>query len=55
MTGFCCSSDYFFRGSVRFLKNRYELPGEYPVLTMVMVIYHYVEIIGELSLPPIFL
>ena len=34
---------------------RWELPGNYPVFTMLMVIYHYVERIGELLLPPIFL
>ena len=27
------------------LENRWELPGNFPVLIMVMVIYHYVEII----------
>ena len=35
--------------------HRWELPDKYPVLTVVMSIYHYVEIIGELSLPLIFL
>ena len=27
--------------------HRWELPGKYPVFNMVMVIYHYVERIGE--------
>ena len=34
--------------------NRWELTGNYPIFTMVMVIYHYVVIIGEFSLHPIF-
>ena len=29
--------------------------GNFPAITMVMVTYHYGDIIGELSLPPIFL
>ena len=37
-----------------FSKHRWKLPGNYPVFTVVMLIYHYVEITGEFSLPPIF-
>ena len=36
-------------------RHRWELPGNCPVFTMVMVIYHYVDIIGEFLLPPQFL
>ena len=36
-------------------KYRWELPVNYPVFTKVMVIYRYIERIGELLLPPIFL
>ena len=36
-------------------RHGWELPGNYPVFTVLMVIYRYVEIIGELFLPPIFL
>ena len=32
----------------------WELLGNYPVFTMVMVIFRYDKIIGELLLPPIF-
>ena len=35
--------------------HRWELPGYYPVFTAVISICHHVEIIVELSLPPIFL
>ena len=35
--------------------HRWGLPGNYPVFTAVMAICHHVEIIVELSLPPIFL
>ena len=35
-------------------RHRWELPGNYPVFTVVMVIYHYVERYGEFSLPPLF-
>ena len=35
-------------------EHRWELPDNYPVFTVVMVIYHCVERIGELMLPPIF-
>ena len=35
-------------------RHRWELLGNYPVFTMVMVIYHYFHIIVELSLPLIF-
>ena len=35
-------------------EHRWELPGNYPVFAMVMLIYHYVERIREFSLPPIF-
>ena len=34
--------------------HRWESLGNYPVFNVVIVIYHYVERIGELSLPPIF-
>ena len=34
--------------------NRWEFPVNYPVFTVVMVIYHHVEMIGELLLPPCF-
>ena len=34
--------------------HRLELPGNHPVFTMAMVIYHYVERIWKFSLPPIF-
>ena len=33
--------------------HRFELPGNCPVFTVVMVICHYIEIIGEFLLPPI--
>ena len=35
-------------------QHRWELPGNYPVLTMVMVIYHYVERIWRILVTPIF-
>ena len=35
-------------------EHRLELPGNYPISDVVMLIYHHVEIIGEFSLPPIF-
>ena len=35
-------------------KHRWELPGNYPVLTVVMVIYHYVERIWRILITPIF-
>ena len=31
--------------------HRQELPGKYPIFTMVVIIYHYVERIEELFLP----
>ena len=34
--------------------HRQELTGNYPVFTVITVIYHYVERIGEYSLPLIF-
>ena len=34
--------------------HRWELPVDYPVFTVVMGIYHYVERIGEFLLPQIF-
>ena len=34
--------------------HRQEFTGNHPISTVVMVIYHYVDIIRELSLPPIF-
>ena len=33
---------------------RWELPGKWPVFYIVIVIYHYVDIIGEFLFPPIF-
>ena len=36
------------------LKNRWELPGNYPFFTVVMVIYHYVERIWIILVAPIF-
>ena len=38
-----------------FPHHRWELPGNYPVFTVLMVIYRYVEKIGEFLLPQIFL
>ena len=35
--------------------QRWELPGNYPVFNVVMVIYHYVEIIWRILVTPIFL
>ena len=53
-----------YRGKVipvlRYLKghpesgHRWELPGNYPVFTVVMVIYHYVERICRITVTPIF-
>ena len=37
-----------------FLGRKWKLPGNYPIFTVRMEIYHYIERIGELSLPPIF-
>ena len=34
--------------------HRWELPGNYPVFTVVMVIYHYVEIIWRILVTPNF-
>ena len=36
-------------------KHRWELPGNYPVFTVVMVIYHYVERIWRVLVTPIIL
>ena len=36
------------------VKHRWELPGNYPVFTMVMVIYHYVERIWKILVIPVF-
>ena len=35
-------------------EHRWELPGNYPVFTVVMVIYHYVERIWRILVTPIF-
>ena len=35
-------------------RHRWELPGNYPVFTVVMVIYHYVERIWRILVTPIF-
>ena len=35
--------------------HRWELPGNYPVFTVVMVIYHYVERIWRIIVTPNFL
>ena len=35
--------------------HRWELPGNYPVFTVVMVIYHYVERIWKILVSPHFL
>ena len=35
-------------------QHRWELPGNYPVFTVVIVIYHYVERIWEFLLTPFF-
>ena len=35
-------------------EHRWELPGTYPVFTVAMVIYRYVDRIREFPLPPIF-
>ena len=35
-------------------EHRWELPGNYPEFTVVMVIYHYVERIWRILFPPIF-
>ena len=35
--------------------HRWKLPGNYPVFTVVMVIYHYVEIIWRIIVTPNFL
>ena len=34
--------------------HRWELPCNYPVFTMVMLMYHYVEIIWRIIVTPIF-
>ena len=36
------------------MHHRWELPGNYPVLTVVMVIYHYVERIWGIIVTPDF-
>ena len=36
------------------MRHRCELPGSYPVFSMVMIIYHYVDRIEEFLLPPLF-
>ena len=36
-------------------EHRWELPGNYPVFTAVMVIYHYVERIWRILVTPVFL
>ena len=36
-------------------EHRWELPGNYPVFTVVMVIYHYVERIWRILVTPIFI
>ena len=36
------------------LDHKWELTGNYPVFIIVMVIYHYIERIGEFLSPPIF-
>ena len=36
------------------LDHRWELPGNYPVFTVLMVIYHYVERIWRIIVTPIF-
>ena len=33
-------------------QHRWELPGNYPAFTVVMVIYHYVERIWRIPIPP---
>ena len=40
----------FTEGTV---KHRWELPGNYPVFTVAMVIYHYVERIWRILITPI--
>ena len=35
--------------------HRWELPGNYPVFTVVMVIYHYIDRIWRILVTPIFL
>ena len=40
--------------TVSTLKHRWELPGNYPVFTVVMAIYHYVERIWRILVTPIF-
>ena len=37
-----------------YLHHRWELPGNYPVFTVVMVIYHYVERIWRILVTPVF-
>ena len=37
-------------GRISTIHHRWDLPGDYPISSMVMLIYHYVEIIEELLL-----
>ena len=51
-TVFMCSPYHLFIfGTV---KHRWELPGNYPVFAVVMVIYHYVERIWRIIVTPDF-
>ena len=52
----CCAMDLdiFCPGKCS-SRHRWELPGNYPVFTVVMVIYHYVERIWRVLVIPIFL
>ena len=42
-------------GGLHDVQHRWELPGKYPILTVVMVICHYVERIWRIIVTPIFL
>ena len=41
-------------GGLHDVQHRWELPGKYPILTVVMVICHYVERIWRIIVTPIF-
>ena len=48
------SSKVIVEQDIHHLQHIWELPGNYPVFTVVMVIYHYVERIWRIIYPPDF-
>ena len=59
LVGSCCSNvmmNYLHTTAHTFTSgHRWELPGNYPVFKVVMVIYHYVERIWRIIVTPVFL